>query len=153
MSTDHKPGREDEAMRIRDAGGFVINNRVMGELAVSRAFGDAEFKKGIKVTTFIDACYCKNVNNTKLKLQSIIEEEGVGLTTAGGTPEEQKSWDQPLIISEPDVEVTTLTDEDNFLVLACDGLYDVFTNEEVVTYVKQEMEAHGDCQRCCQVQL
>lgn len=49
FSLDHKPSREDESKRIRDAGGFVINNRVMGELAVSRAFGDAEFKKGIKV--------------------------------------------------------------------------------------------------------
>lgn len=49
LSHDHKPSREDEAQRIRDAGGFVINNRVMGELAVSRAFGDADFKKGIQV--------------------------------------------------------------------------------------------------------
>ncbi len=49
MSQDHKPTREDEAKRIRDAGGFVINNRVMGELAVSRAFGDVDFKKGIQV--------------------------------------------------------------------------------------------------------
>lgn len=132
MSLDHKPSREDESKRIREAGGFVINNRVMGELAVSRAFGDAEFKKGIK---------------------SIIEEEGVGLTAGGSTPEEQKSWDQPLIIAEPDVEVTTVTDDDNFMVLACDGLYDVFTNDEVVSFVKAEMETHGDCQRCCQVCL
>jgi serine/threonine protein phosphatase PrpC len=49
MTVDHKPSREDESKRIRDAGGFVINNRVMGELAVSRAFGDSEFKKGIQV--------------------------------------------------------------------------------------------------------
>lgn len=27
----------------------MINNRVMGELAVSRAFGDVDFKKGIQV--------------------------------------------------------------------------------------------------------
>lgn len=46
---DHKPAREDEAERIRAAGGFVIGNRVMAELSVSRAFGDSEFKKGIQV--------------------------------------------------------------------------------------------------------
>jgi serine/threonine protein phosphatase PrpC len=51
MSEDHKPTREDESKRIRDAGGFVINNRVMGELAVSRAFGDVDFKKGLQVRT------------------------------------------------------------------------------------------------------
>lgn len=49
LSVDHKPSREDEQKRIREAGGFVINGRVMGELAVSRAFGDVDFKKGIQV--------------------------------------------------------------------------------------------------------
>lgn len=29
MSEDHKPSREDEAQRIRDAGGFIINNRLL----------------------------------------------------------------------------------------------------------------------------
>lgn len=56
MSEDHKPTREDEAKRIRDAGGFVINNRVMGELAVSRAFGDVDFKKGLQVKTMQQNC-------------------------------------------------------------------------------------------------
>lgn len=91
----------------------------------------------------------------------------MGLSVGGSTAEEQKSWDQPLIIAEPDVEVqhscflhkkyslqylqvTTLTDDDNFMVLACDGLYDVFTNDEVVSFVKAQMEEHGDCQKCCQ---
>jgi serine/threonine protein phosphatase PrpC len=55
MSEDHKPTREDEAKRIRDAGGFVINNRVMGELAVSRAFGDVDFKKGLQVRVWLRA--------------------------------------------------------------------------------------------------
>jgi serine/threonine protein phosphatase PrpC len=88
MTEDHKPAREDEQKRIRDAGGFVINNRVMGELAVSRAFGDAEFKKGI---------------------QSIIDEEGVKMPSGkkkNSDSEEGKNWDQPLIIARPDVEVS-----------------------------------------------
>jgi serine/threonine protein phosphatase PrpC len=52
LSQDHKPSREDEAKRIKDSGGFVIQGRVMGELAVSRAFGDVDFKKGIQVNKY-----------------------------------------------------------------------------------------------------
>lgn len=48
---DHKPDRDDELERIKRAGGMVIHKRVMGELAVSRAFGDQAFKRGIKVGT------------------------------------------------------------------------------------------------------
>ncbi len=53
ITSDHKPSREDEHTRIKEAGGLVINKRVMGELAVSRAFGDKEFKVGIKVRIYI----------------------------------------------------------------------------------------------------
>ena len=93
MTTDHKPSREDEAARIRAAGGFVINNRVMGELAVSRAFGDADFKKGI---------------------QSIIEEEG---GPSANLDVENHDWDQPLIVAEPDVEVRNYLGRTSFCFL------------------------------------
>ena len=59
---------------------------VMGELAVSRAFGDVDFKKGI---------------------QSIIEQEGGLQGTGGNDGVDMTNWDQPLIIAEPDVEVFT----------------------------------------------
>ena len=139
LSDDHKPSREDEFNRIRQAGGFVINNRVMGELAVSRAFGDVDFKRGI---------------------QSMMEEEGgaaggssskAGDSGAGGeTSDGEKNWDEPLIIADPEIRVTTIGDEDQFLLLACDGLFDVFTNDDLVQFVRRDMEEHGDAQRCCQ---
>merc|ERR1719476_214451 len=44
LSLDHKPDREEEAERIESAGGFVSFRRVLGRLAVSRAFGDEEYK-------------------------------------------------------------------------------------------------------------
>ena len=44
LSIDHKATRADEVARIRAAGGFIINKRVMGELAITRALGDAKFK-------------------------------------------------------------------------------------------------------------
>lgn len=128
---DHKPSREDESQRIRNAGGYIINNRVMGELAVSRAFGDAEFKKGI---------------------QSIIGQEELIRTDAANN-DGQKNWEQPLVIAEPEVQCITITENDQFVLLACDGLYDVFKNEEVVDFVLNQMREHGDAQKCCQVSI
>ncbi|MEW5307044.1 MAG: hypothetical protein WDW36_009464 [Sanguina aurantia] len=40
LSLDHKATRRDEIMRVEAAGGYVWFDRVMGELAVSRAIGD-----------------------------------------------------------------------------------------------------------------
>jgi serine/threonine protein phosphatase PrpC len=47
--------------------------------------------------------------------------------------------------------VTTIGDDDQFLLLACDGLFDVFSPEEVVVFVREQMLKHADAQRCCQV--
>ena len=47
LSSDHKPNRPDERLRVQAAGGQVIYAgcwRVQGDLAVSRAFGDAHLK-------------------------------------------------------------------------------------------------------------
>ena len=43
LSLDHKPSLPEEMRRIQDVGGFVKNGRVQGQLAVSRAIGDANF--------------------------------------------------------------------------------------------------------------
>jgi serine/threonine protein phosphatase PrpC len=44
MSIDHKPDDEIELNRIRAAGGFVSDGRVNGNLNLSRAMGDFEYK-------------------------------------------------------------------------------------------------------------
>jgi serine/threonine protein phosphatase PrpC len=44
MNQMHRLDNEAERRRIREAGGTVLNSRVCGILAVSRAFGDTEFK-------------------------------------------------------------------------------------------------------------
>jgi len=44
QSKDHRPSAIDEQLRVELAGGTVMNDRVMGLLAVSRAFGDQAFK-------------------------------------------------------------------------------------------------------------
>lgn len=49
---DHKPYLQKERERIVNAGGSVMIQRVNGSLAVSRAFGDFEYKAvpGLKPT-------------------------------------------------------------------------------------------------------
>lgn len=72
--------RAVEKNRITAAGGFVDFGRVNGNLALSRAIGDFEFKKSAELS-----------------------------------PEAQ------IVTAYPDVEVHDITDDDEFLVLACDG--------------------------------
>jgi serine/threonine protein phosphatase PrpC len=40
LTRDHKPSLEDEKERIISAKAFISENRVQGQLAVSRALGD-----------------------------------------------------------------------------------------------------------------
>lgn len=44
LSTDHKPGDLEERRRINTAVGHVEDLRVYGMLALSRVFGDYEYK-------------------------------------------------------------------------------------------------------------
>ncbi len=86
--------RPDELERIRKAGGFVIHKRVMGELAISRAIGDKDFKAA----------------------------------------------DFKLVIADPEIVTDTVSEGDEFIVLACDGLYDVMTNEQIVQWFSDQIK-------------
>ncbi|EPX74577.1 protein phosphatase 2C Ptc3 [Schizosaccharomyces octosporus yFS286] len=99
LSVDHKPSNESEKARICAAGGFVDFGRVNGNLALSRAIGDFEFK------------------NSNLE------------------PEKQ------IVTSLPDVIVHEVTDEDEFVVLACDGIWDCKTSQQVIEFVRRGIVA------------
>lgn len=58
-SVDHHPNNKEEADRITNAGGVIIDNRVNGQLAVSRAFGDFTFK------TIKNAANVVEINNIR----------------------------------------------------------------------------------------
>eukprot|EP00927_Polykrikos_kofoidii_P016775 TRINITY_DN1760_c0_g1_i1.p1 TRINITY_DN1760_c0_g1~~TRINITY_DN1760_c0_g1_i1.p1 ORF type:complete len:714 (-),score=140.90 TRINITY_DN1760_c0_g1_i1:139-2280(-) len=102
LSLDHKPDREDEERRIVAAGGFVSYRRVMGRLAVSRAFGDEEYK---------------------------VIDKDLGMTG------------EPLVIPDPEIRVERLLPEDEFLFLACDGLFDVFSSQEAIGFIHARLAA------------
>ena len=45
LSQDFKASRKDEQERIKSQGGYIVFGRVLGRLAVTRAFGDFECKQ------------------------------------------------------------------------------------------------------------
>lgn len=118
LTSDHKPNRPDEAARVRAAGGFILNKRVMGELAITRAFGDKSFKMGIK---------------------AMLEEEAEELANAN---DEAKDLTAPLVSAEPEIASMILSHSDEFLLLACDGLFDVFRSQDAIALARQELIAH-----------
>ena len=73
--------RIGEKARICAAGGFVDFGRVNGNLALSRAIGDFEFKKSAELS-----------------------------------PEQQ------IVTAFPDVVTHPISDDDEFLIIACDGI-------------------------------
>lgn len=72
LSYDHKGSDQQEAKRIMDLGGFMMNNRVNGVLAVTRSLGDCVMKE--------------------------------------------------FVVGNPYTTETDLTAQDDFLILACDGV-------------------------------
>ncbi|ETW03334.1 hypothetical protein H310_04828 [Aphanomyces invadans] len=99
MSFDHKPNNPREKLRIENAGGMVRNNRVNGDLAVSRALGDYYFKERHDLA-----------------------------------PEEQQ------VSPEPDIKIEARSAANEFLLLACDGVWDVLSNEEACDFVRSVMK-------------
>jgi serine/threonine protein phosphatase PrpC len=55
-----------------------------------------------------------------------------------------------LVIAEPEIKTATLTDDDDFLLLACDGLFDVFDSQEAVDVIRREMIEHQDAQKAAE---
>ncbi|KAI9597308.1 phosphatase 2C-like domain-containing protein [Syncephalis fuscata] len=110
LSFDHKPGNPDESARITNAGGFVEFGRgYLGNLALSRAIGDFEFKQN--------------------KLLS---------------DEEQ------IVTSNPEITEHQITDKDEFIVLACDGIWDCLTSQKVIDYVRRGIAARMPLDKICE---
>ncbi|KAL8392666.1 hypothetical protein RB595_002748 [Gaeumannomyces hyphopodioides] len=109
LSFDHKPQNEGEKARITAAGGFVDFGRVNGNLALSRAIGDFEFKKSAELA-----------------------------------PEQQ------IVTAYPDVVVHDMGDDDEFLVIACDGIWDCQSSQAVVEFVRRGIAAKQDLEKVCE---
>jgi serine/threonine protein phosphatase PrpC len=122
LSHDHKPDDPEEERRIVSAGGSVVSGRVDGELGLSRALGDFRFKHDHSVL-----CYDH------------------GRTRSEEMPKNDNGNEELLIRSDqqkvsPLPEIITMnrdSSSDCFLVAACDGIWDVVTNDECSDMIAQ----------------
>lgn len=114
LSTDHSTSIEEEVLRIKtehiDDCQAIVNDRVKGHLKVTRAFGAGFLKKS-------------RCNEALLEMFQI---DYVGTA--------------PYLSCIPSVRHHRLSSSDRFLVLSSDGLYQYFSNEEVVAHVTWFME-------------
>lgn len=96
LTEDHKPDNVKEKKRIELAGGLVCEGRINGNLNLSRAIGDFEFKSQ------------KNLEKT-----------------------------QQLIIASPDVVVRNYEENDHFLVIGCDGIWETMSTPEIGEFIQK----------------
>lgn len=114
LSQDHSTSIEEEVDRIKlehpDDNMCILNDRVKGRLKVTRAFGAGFLKK-------------PRWNSAILKMFQI---DYVGSA--------------PYVSCAPALHHHRLGPNDRFLILSSDGLYQYFSNEEVVSHVEWFME-------------
>lgn len=54
------------------------------------------------------------------------------------------------LLAKPDVASHTILPEDEFILMACDGLWDVFKSQRAVEFARQKLRDHNDPQLCSQ---
>ena len=121
---DHKATDACERMRVESMGGFVIRKRVMGVLAVARSFGDFVLKKYVPAEPYTSAT----------RLDEMVRE--IDRAGARGGCVRLRAHHTSL---PPPSFLLLLQSE--FLIIACDGVWDVMEDQEAVDMVR--MHVHG----------
>ncbi|XVE77505.1 hypothetical protein DITRI_Ditri13aG0068200 [Diplodiscus trichospermus] len=52
------------------------------------------------------------------------------------------------LIAEPEFRQVVLTEDDEFLIIACDGIWDVMSSQHAVSLVRRGLERHDDPEQC-----
>ncbi|GLU12045.1 hypothetical protein SLE2022_287540 [Rubroshorea leprosula] len=133
LTESHRPYGSSKASlqeirRVREAGGWIVNGRICGDIAVSRAFGDIRFKTK------------KNEMLKKGVVEGKWSEKFIS----------RIKFNEDLVIASPEVFKVTPGSDAEFLLLASDGLWDYMSSSEAVTFVRNQLRQHGDVQLACE---
>ncbi|XP_022923064.1 protein phosphatase 2C 57 isoform X1 [Cucurbita moschata] len=133
LTSSHRPYGNNttslqEVKRIREAGGWIVNGRICGDISVSRAFGDIRFKTK------------KNEMLQKGVEEGRWSEKFVSRVRFNGD----------LVTASPEIFQTTLGSNVEFMLIATDGLWDYMNRSDAVKFVRNELRQHGDVQLACE---
>lgn len=112
LSKDHKPSRTSETMRILSAGGSVQASHISSNKCLVSVGPLRVWPGGLSVS--------RGIGDFSLKANRELEKQGI---------------QGDLISAYPEIRYTTTSVCDQFLVIACDGVYDVLSSEEVVKFI------------------
>ncbi|KAA8533582.1 hypothetical protein F0562_030984 [Nyssa sinensis] len=133
LTNPHRPYGSNKASlqeirRIREAGGWIVNGRICGDIAVSRSFGDMRFKT--KKNEMLE----KGVEEGKWSQKFISR---------------IRFYDN-LVTASPDIFQVALGSDAEFLLLASDGLWDYMNSSDAVNFVREQLRQRGDIQIACE---
>jgi serine/threonine protein phosphatase PrpC len=112
--------------RLAQMVGFVMTSRIQGSLCVSRAIGDAEFKGARRVKLFGPA-----------PSRTLFGKHFLGSQSFNSSFAADKC---DIVISEPSISITEREPQnDEFLVIASDGVWDFLETDYVAEFVREEI--------------
>ncbi|KAL7530306.1 hypothetical protein ACHAWF_003330, partial [Thalassiosira exigua] len=156
LSFDHKPHKDVEVSRVERDGGFVRAGRVDGDLAVSRSFGDFGYKwfSTEKQAAAAAAATAEGRNDEPSERASSPDGSGGGVLDALSSSSSSKrsassrattAAKSSRVTACPDVIVHTRDRlRDEFVILACDGIWDRLTNRECADLVRELTRNEGE---------
>ncbi|KAL7535560.1 hypothetical protein ACHAXR_006568 [Thalassiosira sp. AJA248-18] len=132
ITHDHKSTDPKEIARIESSGGIILRGRVLGVLAVARSLGDHGLKEYVIGRPYLSSTV---IHIEERDGPEILNDDSTIKTTG----EKEVSSQSSSLAGGGDGPFT----DGEFLIVACDGLWDVMEDQEAVDLVRNHGRANN----------